>query len=569
MKKRITCMLLALCMVLAAVPAAVATPVVEDQINLLQGSAQMEKHQISDIKGIETRAIEKSGLTTLNSTEYATYMLHTASLGQTCLVGSDLFLSAIAYVPNKSIIQNWNVDIFEGNEITEDGFVCGYYGTFGGEYDFYEINSIIKTEEKGMKAGTYLVVYYSSYGAGKDLEIIQDTMKMSYVYLTNTELPMKRSFFSDASVPGYPEVKKICVARGFNGVTSYFLRFDPERTTDYRFGQYCSPNIDMLEAESFGGFLMLNAKVYCTLEVLADGGGNGLTISVEVCTDDQGHDYEKVVSQEPTCTEEGHYFNKCAKCGYSVSGSSIPALGHSWDAGTITKEETEEAWGEKLYACTRCGATKTAFYHTCPGAIFKDMPTDDNWSHRGIDYCVKNQLMNGMGNNLFQPFGNTTRAQLITVLWRMAGAPEPESEAPFVDLVEGSFFEKAVKWGYENGIVKGISETKFSPSSLVTREQMATFFYRYADKILKADVSDRMKLETFPDNDRISDYSVDCLSWACAVGLINGVPNGSVTYLQPKSGATRAQIATVLMRFCENIVPEIPETPEVPEVPEA
>ena len=78
-----------------------------------------------------------------------------------------------------------------------------------------------------------------------------------------------------------------------------------------------------------------------------------------------------------------------------------------------------------------------------------------------------------------------------------------------------------------------------------------------------------MKLETFPDNDRISDYSVDCLSWACAVGLINGVPNGSVTYLQPKSGATRAQIATVLMRFCENIVPEIPETPEVPEVPEA
>lgn len=151
----------------------------------------------------------------------------------------------------------------------------------------------------------------------------------------------------------------------------------------------------------------------------------------------------------------------------------------------------------------------------------------------------------------------------------MAGSPEPESETPFEDLKAGSFYEKAVTWGYENGIVNGVTETAFYPNSSVTREQMAAFFYRYAEEILKVDVSARKDITTFPDYGETFGYSRDCLSWACAVELINGVSNGSVTYLQPKSGATRAQIATVLMRFCENIVPEIPETPEVPEVPEA
>ncbi|OLA31477.1 MAG: hypothetical protein BHW33_02495 [Firmicutes bacterium CAG:137_57_8] len=81
--------------------------------------------------------------------------------------------------------------------------------------------------------------------------------------------------------------------------------------------------------------------------------------------------------------------------------------------------------------------------------------------------------MNGMENNRFQPFTNTTRAQIVTVLWRMAGSPEPESAAPFADLKQGSFYEKAVAWGHEQGIVNGVTETEFYPNSSVTREQMA------------------------------------------------------------------------------------------------
>lgn len=511
MKKRITCMLLALCMVLAAVPAAVAAPVVEDQIDVSLLEKQLgNESQLLQAEVVQKLQKDAAEPMDAEASGDAEIFPHTSCVNQYRLIGDKIHLEGFAYVPETAVGQEWNIALFAGAKLTEDGYLGGWYN-------------------------------YFDDGAG----------------------------LADGSREGSPEVKKICIARG-QTLTNYYLRFEPMNTTDNRYAMIGSSDLDVLVANEVGGFLLLNAKQYGTVSVGASNIRTGVMIPVEICTDDKGHDYSKeVVDSQPTCTEEGHTHIECSKCGHRKSSSSTPALGHSWDAGKITKEETEEAWGEKLYTCTRCGATKTAPYHTCPGAIFTDMPKDDNWSHKGIDYCVKNQLMNGMENNRFQPFLNTTRAQLVTVLWRMAGSPEPESETPFEDLKAGSFYEKAVTWGYENGIVNGVTETAFYPNSSVTREQMAAFFYRYAEEILKVDVSARKDITTFPDYGETFGYSRDCLSWACAVELINGVSNGSVTYLQPKSGATRAQIATVLMRFCENIVPEVPETPEVPEVPEA
>ena len=212
-------------------------------------------------------------------------------------------------------------------------------------------------------------------------------MVLHHVYVTKNAVLMTRSFFADAGQSDYPEVTKICVARGFQDVTNYFLRFGPENTTDNRFASFTTSNSDMLEVDDFAGFLTLNAKQYGVATVSVGNIRKDFTISVEICTDDKGHDYNKeVVNPQPTCTEEGRSSIVCTKCGHVKSSSTIPALGHAWDDGRITKEETEEAWGEKLYTCTRCGETKTAPYHTCPGAIFTDMPKDDNWSHKGIDY---------------------------------------------------------------------------------------------------------------------------------------------------------------------------------------
>lgn len=564
MKKRITCMLLALCMVLAAVPAAVATPVVEDQIDVsLLGKHLGNKSQILQTEVMQKLQMDAAEPMDAEASGNAEIFPHTSCVNQYRLIGDKIHLEGFAYVPETAVGQKWNIALFAGAEPTEDGYLGGWYNYFDEGAGIYTFYAEVDTAEIG--TGTFSVLYYISEGDAW----FQDTAYVCNVYVTNQMSLMTRSFFADSKQKDSPEVKKICIAKG-QTLTSYYLRFEPMNTTDNRYAMIGSSDLDVLEANEAGGFLLLNAKQYGTVSVSANGIRKEVKIPVEICTDDKGHDYSKeVVDSQPTCTEEGHTHIECSKCGHRKSSSATPALGHSWDAGKITKEETEEAWGEKLYTCTRCGETKTAPYHTCPGAIFKDMPKDDNWSHKGIDYCVKNQLMNGMENNRFQPFFNTTRAQLVTVLWRMAGSPEPESETPFEDLKANSFYEKAVTWGYENGIVNGVTETAFYPNSSVTREQMAAFFYRYAEKILKADVSARKDITSFPDYGETFGYSKDCLSWACAVELINGVANGSVTYLQPKSGATRAQIATVLMRFCENIVPEIPETPEVPEVPEA
>lgn len=563
MKKRITCMLLVLCMVLAAVPTALAGQAVEDQIDF----SLLKKHQANETQTLQVESVQKLQEEAMEPMDarasgYATYVPHSSSLEQYRMVGDKMHLEAIAYVPDASVKQDWNLELYAGAEPTEKGYVGSSWGTFDSGAGYYTIS--IDVDPAKLKAGTYTVVYFSSYDISDDeFQVVEDTVVLHHVYVTKNAVLMTRSFFADAGQSDYPEVTKICVARGFQDVTNYFLRFGPENTTDNRFASFTTSNSDMLEVDDFAGFLTLNAKQYGVATVSVGNIRKDFTISVEICTDDKGHDYNKeVVNPQPTCTEEGRSSIVCTKCGHVKSSSTIPALGHAWDDGRITKEETEEAWGEKLYTCTRCGETKTAPYHTCPGAIFTDMPKDDNWSHKGIDYCLKNKLMNGMENNRFQPFTNTTRAQIVTVLWRMAGSPEPESAAPFADLKQGSFYEKAVAWGHEQGIVNGITETEFYPNSSVTREQMAAFFYRYAENILKADVSARKEIESFPDYDKTAGYSKECLSWAYSVGLINGVSNGSVTYLQPKSGATRAQISTVLMRFCENIVPAAPETPE-------
>ncbi len=109
-----------------------------------------------------------------------------------------------------------------------------------------------------------------------------------------------------------------------------------------------------------------------------------------------------------------------------------------------------------------------------------------------------------------------------------------------------------VAWAAHNGIVNGATPTKFNPNGSITREQMATILFRYAQKV-GIDTSKRADLSSFPDSDKISDYAKDALSWANAEGLINGSSSSSGTYLKPQGDATRAQVAAILMRFIENL----------------
>ena len=169
----------------------------------------------------------------------------------------------------------------------------------------------------------------------------------------------------------------------------------------------------------------------------------------------------------------------------------------------------------------------------------------DAWYHTAVDFMVAHELMLGVSDSRFAPESAMTRAQLITVLYRIAGEPETDGTHGFTDVADGMWYSDAIAWAAQNGVVNGIGNNKFDPDGYVTREQIATILFRYT----KSEAVAEDKLSAFPDADKVSAYAVDALNWAVAEGLING----SEGKLLPTDTATRAQVAAILMRFCENI----------------
>ena len=205
----------------------------------------------------------------------------------------------------------------------------------------------------------------------------------------------------------------------------------------------------------------------------------------------------------------------------------------------IEAAKTPEEVDEILAAARE--ALKTA---GCPSTNFTDVE-ENGWYHTGVDFMVKNGFMNGVADDAFDVDGNLTRAQLVTILYRIAGEPESTATNPFADVADGQWYTTAVIWAAENGIVKGVNTTTFAPNDQITREQIATILFRYA----KAEKVEG-KLAGFPDAGKVSDYAADAMAWAVEQGLINGISESDgKTYLAPQETATRAQIAVILMRY--------------------
>lgn len=171
------------------------------------------------------------------------------------------------------------------------------------------------------------------------------------------------------------------------------------------------------------------------------------------------------------------------------------------------------------------------------------------WYYSSVQYVVENGLMNGTSATTFAPMANTTRGQVVTTLWRMTGEPEPNGSNPFADVAAGSYYEKAITWAAENGIVTGVSATEFKPDNYITREQLATVLFRYAQFRGMAAVVLSENL-WFNDAHQISAYAVPAMNWAVYAELVTGTGNGNV---EPQSYANRAQVATILVRFSEKV----------------
>ena len=264
------------------------------------------------------------------------------------------------------------------------------------------------------------------------------------------------------------------------------------------------------------------------------------------------HEHVKENIVPATCTEDGSKTVVCEDCGETLSTEVIPAKGHSFGDWTVTKEAACFEDGEETRTCSVCQAVETrpifANSDNCPSKAFSDLDAKA-WYHEGVDYALTNGLMNGVGGGKFEPDGQLTRAQLVTVLYRAAGEPDTGKQVnPFTDVADDAWYTKAVIWAANNGIVNGVAKNTFAPDDSITREQIATMLYRYAG----AEAATEDKLSAFPDAAKTSDWAKEALNWAVASGLINGVADANGTAsLEPQSTATRAQIATILMRWLE------------------
>lgn len=331
----------------------------------------------------------------------------------------------------------------------------------------------------------------------------------------------------------------------------------------------------------------------------------GDVIATEVIPATGAHTFVFTKTVAPSCTEAGYDLYTCRDCGATEKRNPKPALGHKWDSGTVTTEPTETDPGTMTYTCTVCGQTKTEVIpatgpHThvwdegtvtvaptettpgvrtytctvcgqtrteiipatgsavcpggaaCPSFRFRDVPAPSNWAHEGIDYCVRHGLMSGFDATTFSPDTVSTRAQIVMILYNLSGDTTDYSKyyVPFTDVRPGTWYYNAVAWGYDKDIVAGMSTTTFAPDGLITREQMAVLLYGYTEKYAPAYLGGAASLNGFPDAASVSNWAYAAMSWAVGNGLISGIASNGADYLAPSGGATRAQIAAIMMRYC-------------------
>ena len=279
------------------------------------------------------------------------------------------------------------------------------------------------------------------------------------------------------------------------------------------------------------------------------------------------HDYRFTKTFAPTCTDGGYDLYTCSGCGATERRNLTDAAGHKWDNGTVTTAPTETTPGVRTYTCSGCDQTRTEAIPatgastctggpSCPSYGLHDVAGPDYWAHKGIDYCVRNRLMSGVGAGTFSPDTACTRAQIVKILYNLSGNQTDYSYyyLPFTDVAPGAWYYNAVAWAYCNDVTSGTSATTFTPNAAITRQQLVTFLYRYTVKYAPEFTGNAAPISAFPDAGSVANWAYAAMSWAVGNGLIKGnAHDNGLDYLDPNGSATRAQTATIIMRYCQLI----------------
>lgn len=506
----------------SAAPNAEAIPVTdENEIAALEAALNRDNSAAQTLEAAMSPLVPETQKST-RAAYYNQLLPHLTTIGQGAVTGTTMTLRYTLYSFGASN-QKCNSWIYYGTAddgecvATADNWYSTSIGTQNWTLSWYTGSNI---------AGSYTAYSFTTYYYAGSWHIKDTTIMKTPIFLSNTAMPIKSITFYDNDIKS--AVTNVTLTLGADD--SYWVESDPSLTTDDKGFELTCSDSSVLKVENANGSVDVEAVGPGTATITAQCGAHKayLTVTVPHTCQYTSKTYA------PTCTEAGYIKYTCTICGKSYTESTgAPALGHQFDGET----------------CVRCGApTWCPDAKTCPSAKYSDINTS-YWYHKGVDYAIANGLMNGTGSGKFEPNAPMTRAMLVTVLRRDNGST---SKYPnnYSDVLNNVWYTDAIAWASYYGIVNGTGDGKFEPDANVTREQLATILYRYAKKA-GVDNTARTDLSAFPDSESVSPWAAEAMQWAVAEGIITGSEEHGKVYLQPQGNATRAQVATILMRFID------------------
>lgn len=382
------------------------------------------------------------------------------------------------------------------------------------------------------------LILYEAYVKGDDTLYLVDDMTVSEDIIIPKDTVIDAGQYKMILTAGY----SITAYEDLSGIiqvpAGYRLAVSGNETDGFT---YTAEKKSSGVSHSYDGYITVINPKNGTVSVSDDWADEDQKITLTI-TPDKGYVVDKIeiidlegdkIDAKKVEDEDNEYTFRMANCDVTVTVTFK-------EEGKTETEDTEESTTEE---------TETEETTTPETVAFSDVSESD-WFYKGVSYVVENGMMNGVGENQFAPNAPLTREMLAVVLYNMEKQPESTGVNPFADVKADMWYTDAIVWANANGIVAGYDDSTFGLGDSITREQLAAILYRYA-QMKGYDVTEKADLTGYADSAAISGYAVEAMQWANANGIVNGM---TATTLAPQGTATRAQVATMLMNFCENVV---------------
>ena len=352
--------------------------------------------------------------------------------------------------------------------------------------------------------------------------------------VTPSETPTFKLYKSDGTT-------EISAADAVKTAGTYIIKWENETSTtftggeNYTISKFAEAELKVNTRPSSGGGGYVAPTYSVTMEDIENGNvkltpsraSSGDTVTITV-TPDEGYELESLTVTNASGKE------------IEVTDKGDGTYTFKMPVGKVT---VVPVFGPEGMSAADCPKD-----NTCPVAAFTDVDPGA-WYHDGIHYALENGMMAGYGNGLFGTNDSITRGQIVTILWRLEGSPVVNYLMNFEDVPAEKYYTEAIRWANSEGIVGGYGNGKFGPDDPITRQQLAAMLWRYAQHTGQdVSVGEDTNILSYEDAFDISEYAIPAMQWACGAGIMGGYGNG---YLGPNDGATRAQAAAMLQRYCE------------------